>query len=164
MTNVTVCNSRQTRKRGWSQVHAHPKKRKERPGRVEEELHVHGIAAFPFSKRFSCSSVLILRTSGTQLCSLRGRNHTVPTAQPSPGLISIARKLFLMIFYLINICMFLRYQAEFQFLDSDPLPKHAFSWDQVPVTLSLVLSSHICHNWVRCWAEGGDYSQEYSSL
>lgn len=58
---------------------------------------------------------------------LRGRNHTVPTAQPSPGLISIARKLFLMIFYLINIYMFLRYQAEFHSLGSDPLPKHAFS-------------------------------------
>lgn len=121
MTNVTVCNSRQTRK-GGQRNHAHPQREGETRKR-EEELHVHGIAAFPFpnGSPVLLSSFYVL--SGTQLCPLRGRNHTVPTAQPSPGLISIARKLFLMIFYLINICMFLRYQAEFHSLDSDPLPQ-----------------------------------------
>lgn len=43
MTNVTVCNSQQTRKRVAKETT--PPKKKERPERVEGELHVHGIAA-----------------------------------------------------------------------------------------------------------------------
>ena len=147
--------------KGWpKKPRPPPKKKKERPGRVEGELHVHGIAAFSISKWFSCSSVLILRTSRhTTLLPKEEGIILFPTAQPSAGLISVARKLFLMIFYLVDIYMFLRYQAEFHSLASDPLPKHPLlTLDQVPMTLTLVLSLHTCHNWVRCWAEGGNYS------
>lgn len=85
---------------------------------------------------------------------LRGRNHTVPHHTVLTWSNFCSQKAFPNDFLSHWYLYVLKVPGWISLFGQWPSPQTPIlTWDQVPMTLS-----HICHNWVRCWAEGGNYS------
>lgn len=121
---MTVCNSWETRKRVAKET-TPPKKRDQEEWKGGYVFMEPQLSPFP-----NCSVLLssFYALPGTRLCSpKRKESHCAPPHTALTWSNFCSQKVFLMIFYLVDIHMFLRYQAEFHSLASDPLPKHPLS-------------------------------------